>query len=230
MPNKSTYFIKSIIDLFLGIIVLLIAFPFMIVIALILIIIFRTLPFIIQKRGITEENQVFNIYKFKTIKPNSENNIRRDRNILYKSQLLDYIPAFCRWLRKSGLDELPQLINVIKREMSLIGPRPLMVSDLNILRDKYPEYYRKRQAITVKPGITGLWQVYGDRRRGIENLINFDIEYNEKVSVSLDIEIFLATLPLLFRGKHSDAIIYGMKESRLANSTTSIRIDNTFVV
>lgn len=224
MPNKSTYFIKNIIDLFLGIIVLLIAFPFMIVIALILLIIFRSLPFVIQKRGITEENQVFNIYKFKTIKPNFENNIRRDRNILFKSQLLDYIPAFCRWLRKSGLDELPQLINVLKREMSLIGPRPLMVSDLNILRNKYPEYYRKRQSIKVKPGITGLWQVYGDRRRGIENLINLDVEYDKNVSVSLDIEIFLVTLPILFRGKHSDAIIYEKKVSRAANPITTIRI------
>ena len=224
MPDKKTYFIKSIIDLLFGIIILLIAFPFMIVIALILIVIFRSQPLIIQKRGITEENQVFNIYKFKTIKPNFESNIGRDRNILYKSQLLDYIPTFCRWLRKSGLDELPQLINVLKREMSLIGPRPLMVSDLNILKDKYPEYYRKRQSIKVKPGITGMWQVYGDRRRGIENLINLDIEYDKNVSVSLDIEILLGTLPILFRGKHSDAIIYGKKVSRAANSITTIRI------
>ncbi len=224
MPDKKACFNKSIIDLLLGTLILLIAFPLMIVIALILIVIYRSLPIIVQKRGITEENQVFNIYKFKTIKPNFENNIGRDRNILYKNQLLDYIPSFCRWLRKSGLDELPQLINVLKREMSLIGPRPLMVSDLNILRNKYPEYYRKRQSIKVKPGITGLWQVYGDRRQGIENLINLDAEYDKNVSVSLDIEIFLATLPILFRGKHSDAIIYGKKVSRAANPIRTIHL------
>lgn len=224
MSNKKLLSIKRVIDFLLGIIILLIVFPFMIITAIILLVIFRSIPIVFQERGITVENRPFNIYKFKTIKPNFENYIGKDENILYKRQLSGYVPPFCKWLRKSGLDELPQLLNVLKGEMSLIGPRPLMIRDLEILRDKYPEYYRKRKSIKAKPGITGLWQVYGDRSRGIENFIRLDIEYNENVSIWLDIEILLATLPLVIKGKHSDAIISGIKESRMSNPVTNIEI------
>ena len=217
ISDKKFFLIKNIVDFLLGIIILLIASPFMLVTAIILFVIFRSLPFVVQERGITEEKHVFNIYKFKTIKPNIDNNPGRDEDILYKQHLSAYVPMFCRWLRKSGLDELPQIINVIKGEMSLIGPRPLMISDLKIIRHKHPDYYCRRQLLKVKPGITGLWQVYGNRSQGIENLLHLDIKYSENVSVSLDAEIFLATIPLVFRGKHSDAIISGMTESKMLN-------------
>ena len=217
ISDKKFFLIKNILDFLLGIIILLIASPFMLIIAIILFLIFRSLPFIVQERGITEEKHIFNIYKFKTIKPNIDNNPGRDENILHKQHLSDYVPAFCRWLRKSGLDELPQIINVLKGEMSLIGPRPLMISDLKIIRHKHPDYYCRRQLIKVKPGITGLWQVHGNRSQGIENLLHLDIKYSENVSVSLDAEILLATITLVFMGKHSDAIITGMTESRIFN-------------
>ncbi|MHB8578556.1 MAG: sugar transferase [Ignavibacteriaceae bacterium] len=216
--------IKIILDFLLGIIILLIALPFMLVTAIILFMIFRSLPIIVQERGITEGKHVFNIYKFKTIKPNIENNPGCNENILNKHHLSDYVPAFCRWLRKSGLDELPQIFNVLKGEMSFIGPRPLIIKDLEILRNKYPEYYIKRHSINVKPGITGLWQVYGDRSKGIENLLRLDIKYNKSASISLDAEILLATIPLVFRGKHSDAIISGITESRKLSPVNDIPI------
>ena len=217
ISDKKFFLIKNILDFLLGIIILLIASPFMLVTAIILFLIFRSMPFVVQKRGITEEKHVFNIYKFKTIKPNIDNNPGRYEDILYKQHLSAYVPMFCRWLRKSGLDELPQIINVIKGEMSLIGPRPLMISDLKIIRHKHPDYYCGRQLLKVKPGITGLWQVHGNRSQGIENLLHLDIKYSENISVSLDAEILLATIPLVFRGKHSDAIISGMTESKMLN-------------
>ncbi|MHB8853952.1 MAG: sugar transferase [Ignavibacteriaceae bacterium] len=208
--------IKNIVDFSLGIIIFLIALPLYLIIFLILAIIFKSSPFIIQKRGITKGNKVFRIYKFKTIKPVTIN-VKDEELILYKKQLAEYVPSFCRWLRKSGLDELPQIINVLKNEMSIIGPRPLMISDLEILKHMFPEYYLMRDNIKVKPGITGLWQVYGKREEGIGNLLHLDLDYDKSVSAGLDLKILLSTIPLVFRGKHSDSIISGMNEDRTIN-------------
>src|ERR1035437_8452039 len=129
---RKYIFIKSVTDYIFGLTILLITLPFTLLISLLLALLFKSSPFIIQKRGITEGNKVFNIFKFKTMQPikcifNKEYNpLPEMGDILFKKQLEEYVPTFCRWLRKRGLDELPQLINVLKGEMSLIGPRPLM--------------------------------------------------------------------------------------------------------
>jgi lipopolysaccharide/colanic/teichoic acid biosynthesis glycosyltransferase len=128
-------------------------------------------------------------------------------------------------LRKTGLDELPQIFNVLKGEMSLVGPRPLMISDLEVLKNKYPNYYHVRNLISVKPGITGMWQVFGNRNEGIENLIDLDLFYDEQTSLSVDLRILLNTVLLVFRGKHSDAIfpsVYDNKEWKTLSDTHSL--------
>ncbi|MCK9212709.1 MAG: sugar transferase [Ignavibacteriaceae bacterium] len=211
MTDKKYFEAKNRIDFILSAVILIAAFPFMLLIAIVLTVILKSFPLIIQERGITEDNQVFNIYKFRTIKINPYNRINSE-NILFKPDLSQYVPTFCRWLRKTGLDELPQIFNVLKGEMSLVGPRPLTISDLEVLKNKYPQNYNVRNLITVKPGITGLWQVFGDRTKGIKNLVSLDLEYDERASLLLDLKILTATLPLVFRGKHSDAIIQGMTE------------------
>jgi len=222
MRETNFFFIKGKADMALAVIILLIALPFALLVSAILAVVLWSSPLIVQERGITEENKVFKIYKFRTIKTNAGRE-EKENNILYKPHLAEYVPLFCRWLRKSGLDELPQIINVLKGEMSLIGPRPLMISDLEILKQRYPEYYLLRNMIKVKPGITGLWQVFGRRDEGIENLLKLDMEYNREVSFSLDMKIFLSTIPLIFEGKHSDAIISGMKlEDNKTISTESL--------
>ncbi len=216
MSKEKFFLIRGQTDFILATIILLTTLPFGLLAAIVLTLILWAPPLIVQERGITEENRVMKIYKFRTIKPNKSRDEKE--NILYKPYLAEYVPVFCRWLRKSGLDELPQIINVLKGEMSLIGPRPLMISDLEILKHGYPEYYSMRSSIKVKPGITGLWQVFGKREEGIENLLYFDIEYDRTASFSLDKKIFLSTIPLIFKGKHSDAIISGLKEGELLNT------------
>jgi len=213
MTGKRFLLIKTKTDFILGIAILLLTLPFTLLVSILLTILLKSPPIIIQERGITGENKTFKIYKFKTIKPGKVKNNSAEDNILYKPHMAAYIPAFCRWLRKSGLDELPQIINVLKGEMSLIGPRPLMISDLEIMKSRFPEYYSMRNRIKVKPGITGLWQVSGNREEGIENLIRFDLEYDRMISFSLDMKIFFSTLPLIIKGKHSDAIILEMWKS-----------------
>jgi len=224
MTNKKYFEEKNRIDFILSAVLLIAALPLMLLITVILTVILKSFPLIIQKRGITKDNQVFNIYKFRTIMINPYEGINGE-NILFKPDLSRYVPPFCKWLRKTGLDELPQIFNVLKGEMSLVGPRPLMISDLEVLRNKYPQYYRIRNSITVKPGITGMWQVTGDRNEGIENLIALDLRYHEQTSLSVDLRILFNTLLLVFTGKHSDAIfpcIPSKKELHPVNGIYSI--------
>lgn len=205
MTGKKYFEAKNRIDFILSAVILIAAFPFMLLIAILLTVILKSFPLIIQKRGITEDNQVFNIYKFRTIKINPYSQINSE-NILFKPDLSQYVPAFCRWLRKTGVDELPQIFNVLKGEMSLVGPRPLSISDLEVLKNKYPQYYRVRNLITLKPGITGMWQVFGNRNEGIENLIVLDLYYYEQTSFWVDLRILLSTILVVSKGKHSDSI------------------------
>lgn len=221
MKSKKYLEAKNRIDFFLSAVILITAFPFMLLISILLTVIFKSFPLITQKRGITKENQVFNIYKFRTIKITPYNQINSE-NILFKPDLSKYIPAFCRWLRKTGLDELSQIFNVLKGEMSLVGPRPLSISDLEVLKNKYPQYYRVRNLITVKPGITGMWQVFGNRNEGIENLIALDLYYYQQFSFLVDMRILLSTILLLLRGKHSDAVFPCMSSNKGWNTISLV--------
>lgn len=218
--GKKYFEAKNRIDFILSAVILIAAFPFMLLISILLTVILKSFPLIIQKRGITVDNQVFNIYKFRTIKISPYNNINSE-NILFKPDLSQYVPAFCKWLRRTGLDELPQIFNVLKGEMSLVGPRPLTISDLEVLKNKYPQYNRLRNLITVKPGITGMWQVFGNRNEGIENLIVLDLYYYEQTSLSVDLRILLSTILVVFRGKHSDAIFPSMSYNKECNTLSN---------
>jgi len=92
------------------------------------------------------------------------------------------------------LDELPQLINVIKGEMSLVGPRP----EMPFIVETYNEIHRER--LKVLPGITGLWQLSGDRKLAIHENMDYDLYYIRNMSFSLDVAILIETLIFAFRG------------------------------
>ena len=124
------------------------------------------------------------------------------------------------WLRKTGLDEITQLINVLKGEMSLVGPRPLTISDLEIMKKYEPEIHKRRQQLQSKPGITGYWQIFGDRNKGLENLLLLDEFYESKKSLLFDLKLIMSTIVLVMTAKHSDSII----DARKTNSKKSIDI------
>jgi lipopolysaccharide/colanic/teichoic acid biosynthesis glycosyltransferase len=98
------------------------------------------------------------------------------------------------WLRRTSLDELPQLINVLRGEMSLVGPRPMLPWEADLLAESY------RLRFTVKPGMTGLWQVSGRSRLSMHAALELDIEYARRPSTLADLGILLRTVPALFRG------------------------------
>ena len=98
------------------------------------------------------------------------------------------------WLRRTSLDELPQLINVLRGEMSLVGPRPMLPWEARLLGETY------RPRFTVKPGITGLWQVSGRSRLPMRTALELDVQYARRRTVFLDLSILARTIPALFRG------------------------------
>ncbi|PKH09211.1 sugar transferase [Planomicrobium sp. MB-3u-38] len=142
-------------------------------------------PILFKQRRIGKDKKEFNILKFRTMKIDAPNDM--------PTHLLDkpdaYITRVGKFLRKTSMDELPQLINILKGEMSIIGPRPALWNQYDLIaeRDKY-------KANDVLPGLTGLAQISGRDELPIEIKAKIDGEYVEKKSPVLDSEIFVKTV------------------------------------
>jgi lipopolysaccharide/colanic/teichoic acid biosynthesis glycosyltransferase len=142
----------------------------------------------------------FNAYKFRTMYINGEEilaNYPYVRAQLRKEYNLKCDPRLTRigyYLRRLGLDELPQLFNVLKQDMSLVGPRIVTYKELM----KY-EHHRQT-LLSVMPGLTGLWQINGRPDMSFEERVEMDLEYIHNWSLKNDIKILLGTVPALFKG------------------------------
>jgi lipopolysaccharide/colanic/teichoic acid biosynthesis glycosyltransferase len=104
-----------------------------------------------------------------------------------------------RWLRRTSLDELPQLFNVLCGDMSLVGPRPLQMRDSALLEQLEPEAYDQR--LTVLPGLTGAWQVGGRSETDSLGMLQLDLDYIEHWSLWLDLVILCQTVVVVLRGR-----------------------------
>ena len=177
-------YFKRLFDIISTVVLILALSPLMILIFFI-VWIFIGFPIFKQKRpGLN--NKIFTLYKFKTLYDVSKN--------INESKRQNSLGNF---LRKTGLDELPQLFNILENKMSFVGPRPLLVEYLN----KYSEYEKKRHL--VKPGLTGLAQV-NPEPSGIKSWnksIKLDIYYTNNVSFALDVQILVKTIKLILLKK-----------------------------
>ena len=131
-----------------------------------------------------------------------------------KPYLAGYVPAFGGWLRRSGLDELPQLWNILIGDMSFIGPRPLATDDLEVMKRDLPSLYRERAALRAKVGLSGIWQLFGSREEGVENLVRLDSEYERACSFRTDMKLIVRSIPTVLFALHSDAILKQRKVER----------------
>ena len=173
-------YIKSLIDILISFIIFVIVFPVLMIVSLFLFFANSGNPFFFQLRP-GKKGQLFKIIKFKTMndKKDSEGNLLTDAHRLTK---------IGKFVRKTSIDELPQLINVLKGDMSLIGPRPLLPEYLTL----YNELQKKRHE--VKPGITGWAQINGRNTISWEQKFEYDVWYVENISFKLDCKILFCTL------------------------------------
>ena len=201
--NRKKYnykIIKTIFDLLFSSIILIFGLPIFLIIALLIKLSSRGPIFYLQER-IGKNKKTFNCIKFRTMHPEAEdilenlitNNekLRKEFEETHKLKNDPRITNIGKFLRKTSLDEIPQFLNVIKMEMSIIGPRPIVKKEIQ----KYGESYNK--VISIKPGITGLWQVSGRNNLSYKRRVILDCLYVDNISPLLDLRIIIRTFGVI---------------------------------
>jgi lipopolysaccharide/colanic/teichoic acid biosynthesis glycosyltransferase len=164
-------------------------------------------PVLFRQRRLGRNMRPFTVLKFRTMRADADSALHRDyvRSLigtqppenapdnLYKLVIDPRVTGVGRFLRSWSIDELPQLWNVLRGEMSLVGPRPVIEYEV----EQYPDWYLRRFA--VKPGLTGLWQVSGRNEKTYEEMVRYDIEYAERRSLWLDLRILARTALVVMR-------------------------------
>lgn len=188
--NKKSFYvslIKPLIDFILAFVAFAILSPIFIVLVIMLIIANEGKPFFLQRRPGKHE-KIFKVVKFKTM------NDKKDKN----GSLLpdaDRLTPVGKFIRSTSLDEIPQLLNVIKGDMSLVGPRPLLIEYLPL----YNSEQKKRH--DVKPGITGWAQINGRNAIAWKQKFEYDVWYVDNVSFALDVKILWRTFTKVFKSE-----------------------------
>ncbi|MFI7602234.1 sugar transferase [Actinoplanes sp. NPDC049681] len=156
-------------------------------------------PAIFRQERVGKNGRPFTLYKFRTMHADAEARLTELRNLndtdgaLFKMRRDPRVTPVGRWLRRFSLDELPQLVNVVKGDMSLVGPRPPLAGEVAM----YPADMRRR--LVVKPGLTGLWQVSGRSNLTWEESIRLDLTYVENWSLAMDLAILARTVSAVLR-------------------------------
>lgn len=179
--------IKSVLDKIIAALLLVLLFPLLVLISVLIIISYSRNPFFIQNRP-GKDGKIFRLIKFRTMNEAKDG----DGRFLSDNQR---ITPFGQWLRRTSLDEIPQLINVLIGKMSLIGPRPLLEEYLSLYNE---EQLRRHD---VLPGITGWAQVNGRNDIVWEKRFQLDLWYVDHVSFWLDFKILLLTLKKVVQGE-----------------------------
>lgn len=196
----SYYIWKRLLDILGASLALLALSPLMLLIAL-AIKLESPGPIIFKQIRIGRRGRPFIFYKFRSMRENAQElrplieHMNEQQGPVFKIRRDPRVTRVGAFLRKYSLDELPQLLNVLKGDMSLVGPRPLPPCDVNRCD---PQYYRR---LAVPPGCTGLWQVSGRSNLDFEAWMRLDLYYIEHMSLWLDIQILLRTLPAILRGE-----------------------------
>ncbi|WHY61513.1 sugar transferase [Cytobacillus firmus] len=156
--------------------------------------------FFSQKR-VGKNGRQFNMYKFRSMVSNAEEKLQEllqyneVSGAMFKMKDDPRITKIGKFIRKTSIDELPQLFNVLKGDMSLVGPRPPLPREV----EEYSDYDKQRLLVT--PGCTGLWQVSGRSNIGFKEMVDLDLMYIRKRSLLFDIKIILKTVLVLFGSK-----------------------------
>lgn len=189
--------IKRVFDIVVGILAMIIASPVMLVIAIAIKVYDGGPVFFIQNR-LTRDGKIFPIYKFRSMRVQKED----EKNIITRKND-DRITPVGHVIRKLHLDELPQIINIIKGDMSFVGPRPEWTATTEQYAQNLPEFLLR---LKVKAGLTGYAQIYGKYNSTPYDKLLLDLTYIEKYSFLLDLKLMLLTLKVLIGDKNAEGI------------------------
>lgn len=179
--------IKWLLDKTLALFLLIILFPVFVIIGVLI----KTTskgPIIFKQERVGKNKKHFMMYKFRTMKLNTPSD--KPTNLLNESN--KYITKIGKFLRKTSLDELPQLINILFNQMSFIGPRPVLYTEIKLIEER-----EKYFANSVYPGLTGLAQVNGRDTLNYKEKAKFDGIYANKITFLLDLKIFIKTIKIV---------------------------------
>ncbi|MDT2670810.1 sugar transferase [Enterococcus dongliensis] len=209
IPSENAMF-KRLFDIVVSLVLLVIASPFMLITA-ILVKVTSPGPIIYKQIRITQNQKEFPIYKFRSMSATAES---KSGPVLAKSNDARVTPVG-KFIRAVRFDELPQLINVLKGDMSIVGPRPERPFFVEQFNAENPYYYLRHN---VRAGITGYAQVYGKYASDYSSKLKFDLLYIKKYSLMLDLKILLQTIKILFDKVSSQ----GLEEDELCTSLDKI--------
>ncbi len=201
--NRKLYeFLKRIIDLVCSLIGLIVLMPILILIAIIIKIESKG-PVIFAQDRVGKNGKLFKMYKFRSMINNAEElkeklaSQNERSGPMFKIKNDPRITRIGKFIRKTSIDELPQLINIIKGDMSIVGPRPSLPNEVK----KFEPWMLKR--LKVKPGLTCYWQVLGRNNIEFEEWMKLDIRYVEERNSLIDIVLIIRTFFVLFGDKHA---------------------------
>jgi lipopolysaccharide/colanic/teichoic acid biosynthesis glycosyltransferase len=196
---KGALRVKRTMDVSLSLLALVVMAPVMLMIAL-AIRLGSPGPVLYSSWRVGQNGKLFLFLKFRTMIANADDlkedlqHLNEREGLLFKIANDPRVTRFGRFLRRYSLDELPQFINVLRGEMSLVGPRPPAL-------DEYKLYTSEQQfRLLAKPGITGLWQITARKDPSFTTALNLDRQYVESWSPGLDLKILLKTIPVVLRG------------------------------
>ena len=185
--------IKRVLDFILSLCALIVLSPFLVIFMILGAIKMKGDPFFYQERPGKDE-KIFRLIKFRSMTEEKDEN----GNYLPDSVRLT---KYGKWLRSTSIDELPELINILKGDMAIVGPRPLLV--------RYLPYYTDEERLrhTVRPGLTGLAQINGRNSLNWDERLAYDVKYVKEMSLKNDIRIIVGTIMKVFR--HSGVVEAG---------------------
>ena len=178
-------YIKRILDFVFSLLALILLFPLMLIVY-ILVRIKLGKPAIFKQKRPGKDEKIFTLYKFRTMTDKKD----KDGNLLPDGERLT---KFGKLLRSTSLDELPELINILKGDMAIVGPRPQLIRDMLFMTEEQ----RKRH--TVRQGLTGLAQISGRNNISWEEKIDYDLKYIDKITFCGDLKIILKTIIKVFK-------------------------------
>jgi exopolysaccharide biosynthesis polyprenyl glycosylphosphotransferase len=200
--RRAEWLCKRLFDVTFSLLCMLVLMPFFVLIALAIRLDSRG-PVVFRQKRIGYRGKPFYMYKFRSMHMNAEDRLHRllaqnETSVMFKIKADPRVTRVGKFLRKFSLDEFPQLLNVLRGEMSLVGPRPPIIRELSMYQ---PWHYVR---FSVLPGMTGMWQVYGRSDiRNFDDVVCLDAKYIENWSLSTDLSLILKTVPTVLSAKGS---------------------------